>query len=59
MAVGPHPGRGHQAGRLSARARGGGVEPNSPLPSGERVARRAGEGDMHLPDVPPRATPSP
>ncbi|QEL99309.1 hypothetical protein D9623_22980 [Azospirillum brasilense] len=27
----------------------------NPLPSGERVARRAGEGGALLPDVPPRA----
>ncbi|MBK3733354.1 hypothetical protein GAY29_09545 [Azospirillum brasilense] len=32
---------------------------NNPLPSGERVARRAGEGGALLPDDPPRATPSP
>ncbi|QEL98417.1 hypothetical protein D9623_18590 [Azospirillum brasilense] len=28
---------------------------NNPLPSGERVARRAGEGDALVPDVSPRA----
>ncbi|MBK3775026.1 hypothetical protein GAY31_12785 [Azospirillum brasilense] len=79
MAVRPHPGRGHETGRLPARSRGGVVKGKTPLPSahaqtkfaltrqadlrsaesGERVARRPGEGDVLVPDVPPRATPSP
>ncbi|WP_345772090.1 type VI secretion system baseplate subunit TssG [Azospirillum formosense] len=35
------------------------LAPSSPLPPGERVARRAGEGVALVPDVPPRASPSP
>ncbi|NUB17117.1 hypothetical protein D9623_02005 [Azospirillum brasilense] len=31
----------------------------NPLPPGERVARRAGEGVVRVPDVTTRATPSP
>ncbi|KAA1057665.1 hypothetical protein GAY33_26565 [Azospirillum brasilense] len=41
----------------NAGVSGGGL-PN-PLPSGERVARRAGEGDLHVGASGTSATPSP
>ncbi|AWJ94147.1 hypothetical protein Sp245p_30585 (plasmid) [Azospirillum baldaniorum] len=44
---------------VSAYARPPPADHLSPLPSGERVARRAGEGVALVPNAPPRASPSP
>ncbi|OYD86293.1 hypothetical protein CHT98_01640 [Azospirillum brasilense] len=45
---------GHRCGR-----RRNGLKPLNPLPSGERVARRAGEGDVRFGMFGKSATPSP